>query len=256
MRQLQLTSVHLVPHAPLLLDGIGPPDADRAAIRKAAGAIPLDGDLTVMLSPHGARAGVYRAAVGSLRPQGLALVSVERPTDPVVVEELARVWSMPVLDEPLDHGAVVALLLAEVTGPVVVACLSEISGPDPAPVDRAIEEGDAFVRALLQLDAPAGSFLATAHSGAALHERGPLGKRPQAPALEERLIAAIEHDPDALREVAVELAREGGSCGSGVLAALAALDEVVPGPGRIGAYGAPAGVGYVVASLPASAATR
>jgi hypothetical protein len=170
--------------------------------------------------------------------------------DESIARALAGEWGMPLLDAPLDHAAVVALLLTELKTPVVVACLSEISGPateHSAEGPQAIEEGSAFAKALRAVDGPAARLMATAHSGAALAERGPLGKRWSALELEEHLRRTIETDPTKLGSLAFDLWLESGSCGSGVFAA---LGELVTGPGEVKAYAASNGVGYIVAGFP------
>ncbi|MQB00939.1 MAG: hypothetical protein GEU78_11715 [Actinobacteria bacterium] len=247
MRQLQLTSAALVPHAPLLLEGVGPPDPERAGLREAAAALPMEGPVTVVLSAHGTRASVYLGADGSLDAHGLRGHDVAGEAAPEMARRLADAWGVPAIDARLDHGAVVPMALIGLRGPVVVACLSEITGRHPAEARRAIEEGHAFAAALREWDGPPVNFAASAHSGAALAERGPLGTRRGALELEEHLRHAIENDPSRLGSLALDLSVEGGSCGSGVLSA---VGDLVTGPGEIKAYGAPVGVGYLVASFP------
>jgi hypothetical protein len=261
VRQLQLTSAAIVPHAPLLLDGIGPADPERAAIREAtrslrpppsAGA-PSDGEITVLLSAHGNRAAVYTEAAGSLDVVGIPGREISLPTDARFGAKIAAAFDVELIEGPLDHEAVVSLMLAEVAGPVVVACLSDITSAQGAQGPQAIEEGHAFARALRELaegsDGPPVRFLASAHTGAALHERGPLGKRWSALELEEHVRRAIETDPSKLGSLAFDLWLESGSCGSGVFAALA---DLVTEPGEVKAYAAPRGVGYIVASFATS----
>lgn len=247
MRRLQLTSAALVPHAPLLLDGIGPDDPQRAALRDAAVAPALDAEVTVVLSPHGPRTGVYLTAHGSLDAQGLKERTVAAKPNPQIAADLAGLWGVPTIDGPLDHGATVAMLLAGIDGPVVVACLHEITGPTGADGHRAIADGRSFAEAVRKLDGPPADLVASAHSGAALTARAPLGYRPRARELEDELRNAIETDPARLGSVAVDLWREAGSCGPGVFVA---LGELVAGPGKVTAYGAPHGVGYLIASFP------
>jgi hypothetical protein len=247
VRHLQLTSAALVPHAPLLLEGVGPPDPERAGLREAAAALPMEGRVTVVLSAHGTRACVYLGADGSLDAHGLHGQDVVGEAAPEMARRLSDAWGVPASDERLDHGAVVPMALIGLRGPVIVACLSEITGRHAAEARRAIEEGHSFAAALREWDGPAVNFVASAHSGAALTERGPLGRRRGALELEEQLRTAIENDPSRLGALALDLSMEGGSCGSGVLTALGGL---VTGAGEIKAYGAPVGVGYLVASFP------
>jgi hypothetical protein len=248
VRQLRLTSAALVPHAPLLLEGIGPPDPERAGIREAVAALPGDGDVTVVLSPHGTRAGVYLGAEGSLAGGGIPDRAVAAEPAADIARQLADVWGVSPIDEPLDHGATVAIMLTGVRGPVVVACLVEITSRDGAEGRQAIDEGRSFAEALRKLDGPPAGLVATAHSGAALAELGPLGTRWAALELEGQLRNAIETDPSRLGALGLDLWLQSGSCGSGVLAA---LGELAVGPGELKAYGAPHGVGYLVASFPA-----
>lgn len=250
MRQLQLISAVVVPHAPLLLEGVGAADPARLALTDAVGGLTTSGDVTVLLSPHGDRAGVYREADGSLDPAGVRGIDVSVPVADETASALAAEWAKPLLDGPLDHAAVVALRLLDPQTPVVVACLSEVSVKGGVEGPQAIEEGVAFARAVRGLSdgsGPTAVLVATAHTGAALTERGPLGKRWSALELEEHLRKALQAEPSRLGSLAFDLWLESGSCSPGLWAA---LGELASGPGEVRAYDASAGVGYVVAEVP------
>ena len=252
---MQVTTAAVVPHAPLLLEGVGAADPTRSALRTAVAEISArltssEEAVLLLVSPHGERAGVYREARGSLDTTGVPGVEVSVPVADDVASALAGAWGVPILDGPLDHASVVALSLLGTGARVVVACLSEVSVGDGAQGPQAIDEGIAFAQALSTLNdstAPTVTLVATAHSGAALSERGPLGKRWSALELEEHLRKTLESEPSRLKSVAFDLWLESGSCSPGLWAA---LGELATGPADVRAYDASTGVGYVVAEVP------
>ncbi len=184
---------------------------------------------------------------GSLGGFGIRGVHVERRTDRKLARELATAWDKPMLDDAIDHGVLVPLLLGLPPNVVAVAAtLKEITGPDAAAVPDAIEEGRALARAVEEL---AGDrdviFAASAHTSAALSPSAPLMERPEAHELEDLVTIALEEDLGRLNAVDAALWERSGSCGAGPLCALGTL---FPGrTARTSFREAPFGVGYLLA---------
>lgn len=238
----------LVPHAPVLLPEVVGEDvaAETRSVREAANALSFgDAQVVVLLSPHASASGVYASVAGSLDNFGIKGVELKRRTDPALIAALSERWDKPVLDGPLDHGAVVPLLLLD-TGstPVVVAGLREI-GDDPRALEAALADGFSFGEAIRRSFAEAIALIVSAHTSSALTPRAPLTERAEAKQVEATVVRSLRGDPSTLRSSLADLWRLGGSCSPGPLAAYA---SVFAGQGsEVLAYGYPFGVGYVVA---------
>lgn len=227
----------VVPHAPLLTLHRGA-SAEVERIRQAIAGIAFEGaETVVVLSPHGAASGVYARTSGSLRSFGIPDGSTELPVNGELARDLAARWGRPLLDEDLDHGALVPLrLLVGVRVPVVAACLSEDGSDDAAAIADFAGALDATGRRV--------AFVASAHTSSALSPRAPLGRRPEAEAAEERLVTALREGA-GVGAAAGELLAAGGSCGLGPLLEFAAAFDGVPS--EVLARAHPYGVGYLVA---------
>jgi aromatic ring-opening dioxygenase LigB subunit len=232
----------IVPHAPLLTGpfGDGEPEAAarvRAAVRRLR--IPDDA-VVVVLSPHGRVAGLYARGAGSLRRFGHPGPELDVDVASEVARQIEERWGHGPLRDDLDHGIVVPLTLLHVDGVAVAAATLEEEGD----VRTAIERGRSFARALVELESPV-AFVASAHTGAALTPRAPLGLREEALEVDRRVLALLTDGTGDGDEVLNELARVGGSCGAGPLAAFA---ELFAGRTEVHAYECPFGVGYLVAT--------
>jgi hypothetical protein len=221
-------------------------------IRAAAGALKLDDcDALVIASPHGRATGVYSGVSGSLDAFGVRNRSVGPPTDAGVAEELANQWGRPLLEPPVDHGIVGALLLSERSAarPVVTAAFATVTGPDaPAQFETTVEDAGGFADAVSRVSAGRRiGFVASAHTSAALNPAAPLLDRPEGHELEERVLAALRQDSAALAGIEPELWRAAGACGAGPLAAFGRL--FAGRTAEVLEYEAPAGVGYLVAQV-------
>lgn len=240
----------VVPHAPVLLDGLSAERREEtASVRAALASLDLGTpDHIVVLSPHGRRAGVYAQPSGSLDGFGIRGVSVAAPTEPVAVDYLARSWGRPVLDDPVDHGVVMPLLLTALPDvPVVGAALPESSGPAAASMDEALEDAEDFVTALAELTMSKRiAFVASANTSAGLTPRAPLTELQAARRIERRVVSEARRDAGALARLATRMGRDGGSCAAGALLAFGRLFEGVPL--GISAHVCPFGVGYLVGS--------
>lgn len=204
-------------------------------------------ELSVLLSPHGPRSGVYHTALGSLADFGIPGVSVERDGDRAAATQLAEDWGKPMLDDRVDHGAVVPLALIA-TGPVVVASLGDYTGPRAAAADAAIADAAAFAAAVRSLARSRNiAFIASANLAAGLSPRAPLTELPEAAALEREVVEACATDVARLADLAPALAAQGGSCAAGPLVALAHLFAGTAA--AVLAHESPFGVGYLVAHL-------
>ena len=236
----------IVPHAPVLLPPVsGDENAARVAgVRAAIGAIDLgEVEAIVLLSPHGSRTGVYRSTAGSLADFGMRGIRATHPTVDGIVSDLSSSWGRPILEGPIDHGALVPLLALCPSAPVVTASLRETSF-DRGAVEESVAEGRAFVDAVSHLSGRRLAFVASCNTGAGLSPRAPLTEVSRAIELEERLVGEMERGA-----LPVELAIEtgcAGSCAAGTLAAFAAAFAGTQI--QVRAHDAPFGVGYLVAS--------
>jgi hypothetical protein len=243
----------VLPHAPLLLTEPAAPEvssARRALGRAAASlarALPADATV-VVLSPHGSQACVYAGAQGDLGGFGLS-VGWRGRVDAALRDELAAAWGMPLHPGPLDHGALVPLLLLSAARPIVAAALPEWTGPGRgAPeLDAALAAAEGFAAALRACsEGRVVVLIASAHGSAALSRRAPLLERPGASEHERRLLEALA-DPGALAAFGATGFAAAGTCGAGPLRALAAWAP--EGVGEVLAHDAPVGVGYLVAAV-------
>ena len=217
----------LVPHAPILLPGLNDSDELVALERVRARLREVEpGRAVVLVSPHGAQPGPYRLNKGSLAAFGLDL-GVDRGRG-AHAEELAAAWGVEALDDDLDHGGVVPLMLCDL-GPFVT-CLS-LPEPDPlaAKAIEAVFGGDVTI-------------VASANGSAGLTARSPLTEVPGATEAEGAFQQACATDAGLLAEAASALP---GSCATGPASLLADLFAGVAG--EVLAHEAPVGVGYTVA---------
>jgi hypothetical protein len=217
--------------------------ARTARVRTAISELDLgDVDAIVLLSPHGSRTGVYRSMAGSLASFGMGGIRVTHPTVDGIVSDLSSAWGRPILEGPVDHGALVPLLALCPSAPVVAASLRETSSFDRGAVEESVAEGRAFVDAISHLS-PRLAFVASCNTGAGLSPRAPLTEVSRAIELEERLVGEMEHGALPV-DLAVEIG-SAGSCAAGTLAAFAAAFEGTQI--QVRAHDAPFGVGYLVA---------
>lgn len=238
-----LTAGAIVPHAPLLVEGVSGSTVTAAVAQtvEAMGTVQLAcPELIVLLSPHGAETGVYRRPRGSLANFGTPSVSVDRVTDAEVATRLAEDWRHPVLESEADHGVVVPLRLLPSTDVPVVACT--LRGGDP--IANARRDAESLAAVLRRLaDSRPLAFLASMNTSSALSARAPLAERPEGRALDAAILDRVSGER-ASNWVPDDMWSAGGSCGAGPFAAwmlLCAgllLEEV--------SYESPFGVGYLV----------
>jgi hypothetical protein len=240
----------LVPHAPLLLAELCPQGFEQQTrtVREAIETLPWrDVDLVAVLSPHGERSGVYRAAWGSLSGFGVTGIEGEWATAPGRAEELAEGWGVPLLDLPVDHGILVPLLLGAAGGrPVVAATIAETTGTG-GDFESSLRDARRLAPCLRRFG-PRVGFVASVNSAAALSPRAPFGEQRAALEVEEKLLAALHADVGRLDALAPRLFDAGRSCAAAPLACLARLRP--RSRGQLCAYERPAGVGYPVAFVP------
>jgi hypothetical protein len=227
----------IVPHAPLLVPGIAGSVAEvaleriRVATRALADAV---GPLTALVSPHAATSGVYIETRGDLSAFGVTRADARYQLHMDLAEALADRWGRPLIEEPLDHGIVVPLLLGFEETAVIPVGLAEDGASS--------EEEMALAEALRSFDV---SVVASVNTGAGITGRAPLTEIEGSVALEHELRQAIARDAADLGATALRLEREGASCGGGPLRILSHLFA-----GRrfeTLAHEWPVGVGYLVA---------
>lgn len=233
----------IVPHAPLLAPDVststelGPLEQVRAATRAVARAW---SPTTVLISPHGARSGVYGSRRGDLSTFGVPRAATGYDIDTHAAEALSERWGRGFLDEPLDHGIVVPLLVAGPGSPLVAVALAETG--DPA------EEAGLLAAALADLAEV--TVVASINAGTGITARAPSTELSGAAALEHELRDALRRDVGSLAELAPRLRDEGGSCGMGPLLVLAHLFAGVAADVSVHTW--PVGVGYLVAAMESS----
>lgn len=216
----------LVPHAPLLLPQVTPTAEGLSDIWDALTRVQIPEDaVVIVLSPH-APPGIYAENDGSLADFGI----------PSVTGRFARAdvdLGAGVLDAPLDHGALVPLLILDVQKPVVVVGLEGVS--DMSDMSDALRkhgsERELFI-------------ICSAHTSVRLTERAPLPYSFDAVRLESRFITDIESDCKAAADLADEMWTVGDSCSRTTLSAFGKL--FAGAEGRVLAYGSAFGVGYPV----------
>lgn len=222
MRLLRIVAGAIVPHAPLLLPEIAGPEVATAAgtIRDAICSLSFEeADAILLLTPHAATPGVYRAKKGDL--SGFGIPEVEAAVKSHA--RLAKSLGLPIVDGPLDHGAVVPLRIGGWDLPAVVIGVGE--GMSIAPgsdMDVAV--------------------VASVNGSTGMSPRAPLTEVPGAARAQEDFVAALERDISVAAGLFLP-----GSCGPLVLAAFA--DAFGGRRADILAYEAPVGVGYVVAQV-------
>lgn len=232
----------VVPHAPVLIDGVHPGDKDLEAVREAVGQIDLrDPDVVVIVSPHG-REGVYRENRAELGAMGLELPAICPKMDTRLASALADRWGRPLLGDVLDHGAAVALRLLALDVPVV--CVS-VGSERPVRAAGDLLEALAVVGIEMNI-----ALVASVNLSAGLTGGAPLTQIEGARDLESRTIVEAIRDAESLAHRAVDLAIVGGSCAAGPLTVFGRL---FPGSQLdVLEYRHPFGVGYLVATSAAA----
>ena len=237
MRQLRVRGA-LVPHAPLLLPDVSGDVALQASeVTAAVRALKLGDAALVIVSPHGARSGIYGSVAGSLGPQGASHVGVAVATDEDLIAKLAAGTGLPVLEAEADHGIVVPLLLLS-KRPRFVVAITVVTEADAKNVAGAVET--------VVMDGTDLTVIASVTTSAALDSHAPLTYRPDAERVEKELLAHLPEDAAAAANLAGELESVGGSCSAAPLVAFGTLFSGCPV--HIHAYGHPFGVGYLVAT--------
>ena len=247
VRPATFVSGAIVPHAPVLLPPVSGDEnaALTARVRTAISELDLgDVEAIVLLSPHGSRTGVYRSTAGSLAGFGMPGIRATHPTVDGIVSDLSSAWGRPILEGPVDHGALVPLLALCPSAPVVAATLPETSSFDRGAVEENVAEGHAFVDAISHMSRRRLAFVASCNTGVGLSPRAPLTEVGGAIKLEERLVGEMERGA-----LPVDLAIEIGCAGSCAAGTLAAFGAAFAGTQiQVRAHDAPFGVGYLVAS--------
>lgn len=233
----------IVPHAPVLLPDVSPGHAAATeSIRAALGSLSFDEvDAIVLVTPHGPATGVYEEVKGTLDGFGVAGISLECVTDPHFRDELTAAWGVPLIGEPIDHGALVPILLLSPRVPMVVASVVEDST-----AENAARAGGGLAAALQSaLGTRRVGFLASANTSAGIGGSAPLPDLPGAEPLERSVALACETDVAGLADLAPDLATTAGSCAAGPLTA---FGRVFAGEkAEVVAHEYPFGVGYLVA---------
>lgn len=252
----------LMPHAPILVPGVGPDRAGEVArtagaMAEAARRVVVSGPgALVLLSPHapwrGRAFGIYRGGLrGSLAEFGAPDAAVRLPDDPSMSKAIGRAARDRDIETwwiegcPLDHGSVVPLtflVAAGWAGPTTVIGLAPVEPPVLESLGLAIAEA-------ARASGRATALVASGDMSHRLKPSSPCGHHPRAHEFDETLLRLLDaRDDAALRDIDPELrALAGEDALDPVLAAIAACGS---SRGReILSYDAPFGVGYGVAML-------
>jgi len=260
----------LMPHAPILVPGVGgergtAAAASRRAMRAAAACVTGHRPETVVLiSPHSPRQpqlfGLWdgEALAGSFAPFNAPKTVVGLPLDHLLSRTIAAechtrnlgVWT--IVDGLLDHGALVPLwFLAEAgwSGPAVIVSLTD------AGADRLTALGAAIAAAAHQLSRRI-AVIASGDMSHRLCPGAPCGFDPRAREFDETFIHRLRAgDGRALTEIPAELrALAAEDAVDSTLIAAAAAAWRTTGH-EVLSYEAPFGVGYGVAILFAETST-
>lgn len=254
----------LLPHAPILVPGVGRERlAEAAATARAMAtvaerAVAAGPETIVLISPHSPRRpgafGLWRPPVlrGSLRQFGSPGDRVELPIDDLFARRLAeeaarlglRVWE--ITREPLDHGALVPLcylVAAGWHGPVVVISLNY-------PGEGGLEElGQAIVAAARQLPRRT-AVIASGDMSHRLTASAPGGYHPDAHRFDETFIRLLRAGAvQQLRRLDPDLQEDAGEDAVDSTRVAAAAAGYRTDGHRVLSYEGPFGVGYGVAIL-------
>lgn len=252
----------LLPHAPILVPGVGPDRGDRAdrtaaAMSEAARRIIASGpEALVLLSPHapwrGGAFGIYQGRNrGSLAEFGAPEAAVSLAPNPKMERAIERdarargVDTWQIKERPLDHGSVVPLTFlagAGWDGPTTVIGLA------PAPQET-LESLGLSIAAAAQAAGRATALIASGDMSHRLNPSSPCGHHPRAHEFDEAFIRHLGASEDgALRAIDPELR---GLAGEDALdPTLVAIAACGSARGReVLSYDAPFGVGYGVAIL-------
>jgi hypothetical protein len=237
----------VVAHAPVLLEDIQPSLDEGRRVRKAVDELDFSkADAVLLVSSHGAAAGIYSRCEGSLRGFGIEEAEIARATDAALIRSLSRAWGRAPVDGPVDFGIVVPLLLGLGEDlPVVAVSLPETTGAGRRPLSDALETAGTLSDAVVAVaDTRAIAIVASAHSSAGLTARAPLAEVSGARGVDSELVAALRTDPALVGGLIGRLHEVGHACGVGPLAV---LGQLLGGwrSERI-TYEAPYGVGYMV----------
>ena len=264
MKDSPIVFAGLMPHAPILVPGVG---RERLAEARATAtamtavaehAVAARPHTVVLISPHSPRRpgafGLWQTPRlrGSLGSFGSAEDRVDLPLDQALVERLAReaerrglrTWA--IAREPLDHGALVPLCYlaaAKWNGPTVILSLNY-------PGEGGLEAlGQAIVTAAQGLERRI-AIIASGDMSHRLTRSAPGGFHPEAHRFDETFIALLrEGSFRQLPRIDAQLQEDAGEdvMDSTVVAA-AAADYRTDGH-RLLSYEGPFGVGYGVAIL-------
>lgn len=226
-----------MPHAPLLAPDVARAREEPAVERvRAATRAVARGFVrpTVVLSPHGAASGVYLRTRADLARFGVPRASARFGVAQAEVRELAAAWRRPVLEDAIDHGVVVPLLVGDIASPIIPVAFGEEAD--------VVREATSLAEVLRETDH---DVVASVNTGAGITARAPLTKLEGADSLEVELRNAVERDAADLADAARRLAAESGSCCLGPLLVLAELFAGCAGEVLVHEW--PYGVGYLVA---------
>ena len=254
----------LLPHAPILVPGIGGRRAkdvatSLSAIRAAVGRIvTMQPDALIVISPHSPRVpeslGIWsgECLAGSLEAFGFPDRRVNMPVDIALANEIAKVSGRrgvrtgSIIGSSLDHGATVPLwFLAEANwqGPIVVLGLNSLGRTSLLTLGEVIAEAATHLGKRVAL-------IASGDMSHRLTEDGPIGFDSHGLAFDQWFLETVRRgDHRQLLECDPELEAEAAQDAlDSALVALAATEFSATGT-EVLSYEGPFGVGYAVVIL-------
>jgi aromatic ring-opening dioxygenase LigB subunit len=252
----------LLPHAPILVPGIGSRlakdvAASLSAIRTAVGRV-VSMQPDALISPHSPRVpesfGIWAGErlTGSLEAFGFHDRGVNMPADIALASEIAHVSGLrgirtgSIFGSSLDHGATVPLwFVAEANwrGPIVVLGLNSLCQTSLVTIGEVIAEAAARLGKRVAL-------IASGDMSHRLTEDGPFGFDSHGPAFDQWFLETVRRgDYRQILQCDPELETEAAHDAlNSALVALAATGFSATGA-EILSYEAPFGVGYAVVIL-------
>ncbi len=197
------------------------------------------------MSPHGSDDAVVVSGHASLDGFGID-VTFAVAVDEAASRAVAEACGLRLSDEALDHGVSIPLRLTAWSGPVVAVSCREVTPQDVGRAREALHLAKRVARGIEEIATERDvAVIASMNGAVGLSPRAPLPDSSEAHAFERAVVNLLENDPGQIGAYALEVARNGNSCGVVPLLVFGHLfgdrrTEVI-------AHEAPIGIGYLVA---------
>ncbi|MDR2557933.1 MAG: AmmeMemoRadiSam system protein A [Oscillospiraceae bacterium] len=262
-----MLKAYLVPHPPLLVEGIGNSDAleSRSALGEIASEIERDNpDTLIIISPHSIMYDDYihiapgKSASGDFANFGAGHIKFNVDYDDELVAEVAKIaefeeFPAGTLGEKkpaLDHGVMVPLAFLGTKRKIVRVSLSGLSVIDHYFLGMIITKAAAELNRKI-------AVIASGDMSHKLKADGPYGLVPEGSEFDEFMQKCVKNtDFIKLCSVSNELREKAAECGYMSLVILAGALDGMNVKSRLLCYEAPFGVGYLTAAFEADGETE